>query len=410
MLLVQSSALAQRKALRQLVITRWLEKMERRRPELCPVDVSLLLYDIVSTYMTTKKREEGRYLGRGSYDNIRSSIIYLFTMSNTSPPPGFRNSMTTLLKGFTRTIVGQRVEAGESLEEGKEVMSFECLKLLCKKFFEGQNDEYHFAHLFLLLEWNLIARSDNIVHLHVNDFKWESDSLLIFLKRSKHDQEGQHGRTPFHIFFNSENPYLNIGLSLGMYFFSHPGVLSNPKNRLFSARFQYNRYAVILNKVIEDNRAEFEQIGVRPGVIGSHSARKGAATLAASGCTVSPSMASICTRAGWKLGGTRDKYIKFENAGDQYLGRVLCGLNCLTMEFSVSPPFFDLPVSELNEQIDRTIMGIVAGGTRINAATFEVLRMCYACVVFHREFLAEHLDDHNRFRASAALTHMPEVS
>ena len=73
--------------------------------------------------------------------------------------------MSTLLKGFTRTIVGQRVEAGESLEEGKEVMSFECLKLLCKKFFEGQNDEYHFAHLFLLLEWNLIARSDNIVHL-----------------------------------------------------------------------------------------------------------------------------------------------------------------------------------------------------------------------------------------------------
>ena len=69
-LLVQSSALAQRKALRQLEITRWLEKMERRRPELCPVDVSLHLYIIVSTYMTTKKREEGRYLGRGSYDNI----------------------------------------------------------------------------------------------------------------------------------------------------------------------------------------------------------------------------------------------------------------------------------------------------------------------------------------------------
>ena len=120
--------------------------MECRRPELCPVDVLLLLYDIVSTYMTAKKRDEGRYLCWGSYDNIRSSIIYLFTMSNTSPPPGFRNSMTTLLKGFTRTIVGQRVEAGESLEEGKEVMSFECLKLLCKKFFKGQNDEYHFAH------------------------------------------------------------------------------------------------------------------------------------------------------------------------------------------------------------------------------------------------------------------------
>ena len=108
--------------------------------------------------------------------------------------------MLTLLKGFTHTIVGQHVEAGESLVEGKDVMGFECLKLLCEKFYEGRNDEYHFAHLFLLLEWNLIARSDNIVHLHVNDFEWKSDSLLIYLKQSKHDQEGQNGKTPFHIF------------------------------------------------------------------------------------------------------------------------------------------------------------------------------------------------------------------
>jgi len=133
-LLVPRSGLAQRKALRTLVLTEWLDKMERRRPELCPVDVLLLSYDIVSTYMTTKKRDEGRYLGRGSYDNIRSSIIYLFTMSNTSPPPGFQNSMTTLLKGFTHTIVGQRVEAGESLEEGKEVTSFECLSYYARNF------------------------------------------------------------------------------------------------------------------------------------------------------------------------------------------------------------------------------------------------------------------------------------
>ena len=69
-LLVPRSGLAQRKALQTLVLTQWLDKMERRRPELCPVDVLLLLYDIVSTYMTTKKRDEGRYLGRGSYDNI----------------------------------------------------------------------------------------------------------------------------------------------------------------------------------------------------------------------------------------------------------------------------------------------------------------------------------------------------
>ena len=72
MLLVQTSAPAQRKALQTLVKTQWLDKMECHQQELCPVDVLLILYDIVSTYMTTKKRDEGNYLGRGSYDNIRS--------------------------------------------------------------------------------------------------------------------------------------------------------------------------------------------------------------------------------------------------------------------------------------------------------------------------------------------------
>jgi hypothetical protein len=45
--------------------------------------------------------------------------------------------MTTLLKGLKQMIVEQRVAAGEALEEGKEAMSFACLKLLCQKFVEG---------------------------------------------------------------------------------------------------------------------------------------------------------------------------------------------------------------------------------------------------------------------------------
>jgi hypothetical protein len=76
--------------------------------------------------------------------------------------------MTTLLKGLKRTIqvVEQQVASGEALEEGKDAMSFACLKLLCQKFIEGNKDEYHFTHLFLLLEWNLIARSDNVSNFH----------------------------------------------------------------------------------------------------------------------------------------------------------------------------------------------------------------------------------------------------
>ena len=100
-------------------------------------------------------------------------------------------------------------------------------------------------------------------------------------------------------------------------------------------------------KTIKENAKSFKVIGVKPGDIGSHSARKGGAML---------SMSSICNRTGWKLGGSRDKYIKFESAGDQFLGRTLCGLNSLQIQFACSPPFFDVSGDQMFDEVDRKIM------------------------------------------------------
>lgn len=391
------------------IVNRWLDNMQRTSPERCPVDMTQVSYELVASYMTSKKKDDDKYLSRGTYIGIRSSIIYLFTMSNLSPPPEFRDRMTTLLKGLKRMIVEQRVSAGETPEEGKDAMSFACLKLLCQKFFQGDKDEYHFAHLFLLLEWNLIARSNSVANLHINDFEFEGDSLLVYLKKTKTDQEGNDSRTPYHCYFNTVDPFLNLGLAIGLYLLSNPGILSNPKCKLFPSEYQYNRYASILNKVIEKHQEEFARIGVKPGTIGTHSARKGAATYAASGCTICPSMSSICNRAGWKLGGTRDKYIKYEAAGDQFLGRTLCGLNSLTKEFSLSPPFFNMDEDELSG-VDRLLMSFVADGSVMIAPTFEVLRMCFACVVYHNQFLQDHLHTINRFRSHPSMAHLPQVT
>jgi hypothetical protein len=324
-------------------------------------------------------------MSKGSYCGICSGVIYLFTMSQISPPPSFCERIATLLTGFKeRTILEQKVENGESLDEGKEAMTFQCYKLLCRKFLEGEKDEYMFALLFLVLEWNLIARSDNIVNLAVGDLEWSDDCLIIFLKKSKTDQEGVDALMLLHIYFNPLDPcILCPGITLGMYLFSNPGILTNNK-KIFPAAHQYNRYSSILTKVIVDNSDEFERIGVKVGTIGSHSARKGAATLAASGCTVSLSMSSICNRAGWKMGGTRDKYIKYESAGDQFLGRTLCGLSSLVKEFSTSPPFFNLGASEL-ASVDHFLWSHLVcvcvcvcvcvwggGGSVVNAKVFEV--------------------------------------
>ena len=360
-----------KKKLRWTVVEQWCQKMSRQRPENCPVLMNKVDYNCVAAYMVQKTGEQDKLMSKGTYCGIRSAIIYLYTMSDLSPPPSFRDKMSTLMKGFKRSIVQQKVDSGEATEEGKEVMSFACYKLLCKKFFEGKKDEYLFALVFLTLEWNLIARADNIVNLALSDFEWSDDSLVVYLKKSKTDQEGANGKTPFHIYANPLNPEICPVLALGLYLVNNPGLLVS-NGKLLAGDHQYNRYSQILNDTIKKHEAEFARIGVKVGTIGSHSARKGAATVAANGCTISPSMASICTRAGWTMGGTRDKYIKYESTGDQFLGRTLCGLNSLVKEFSTSPPFFNMTYDEL-VPIDYLIRNHIIGGGACSTSMFEVL-------------------------------------
>ena len=76
--------------------------------------------------------------------------------------------------------------------------------------------------------------------------------------------------------------------------------------------------------------------------LGSHSKRKGSATLVATGSTMSPPFSAICLRAGWSMGSVKERYIHYEKAGDQFVGRTVCDLYCLTSDFAISPYYFDL--------------------------------------------------------------------
>ena len=87
------------------------------------------------------------------------------------------------------------------------------------------------------------------------------------------------------------------------------------------------------------------------GDVGTHSCRKGVATVVAAGCTVSPPIVSICVQAGWVMGGVKDRYLKRESAGDQYVGRCAAGLDQLSKEFAVSPPYFDF--TDINDKLER---------------------------------------------------------
>eukprot|EP00804_Cyclotella_cryptica_P025234 CCRYP_010347-RB/>CCRYP_010347-RB protein AED:0.32 eAED:0.26 QI:0/0/0/1/0/0/2/0/138 len=80
----------------------------------------------------------------------------------------------------------------------------------------------------------------------------------------------------------------------------------------------------------------------------------------------------------WSMGGIKERYLHFENAGDQYLGRVVAGLDCNDYLFAVSRPYFDLGTVANEEETERSIDELVArylvGGNSVHGlATIKFL-------------------------------------
>ena len=82
-------------------------------------------------------------------------------------------------------------------------------------------------------------------------------------------------------------------------------------------------------------------MGVRICELGTHSCCKVVATILDAGCNVSPPIVSICVRLGWVMVGVKYKYLNIESAGYQHVGRCASCLPILSIDFAVSPPYFD---------------------------------------------------------------------
>ena len=111
----------------------------------------------------------------------------------------------------------------------------------------------------------------------------------------------------------------------------------------------------------------FLGLGIRPGDLGSHSARKGVCSFAVAGSTVCPPMVSICLRAMWSMGSVKEHYLQFEKAEDQYLGWVVSGLDVNDVSFAILLPYFECGDNEgdIWEKIFTLLKEFTVGGHRI---------------------------------------------
>jgi len=313
------------------------------------------------------------------------------------------------------------MEDGDSGIIGKKKMDFKVYEKICELFLKEEGEEYLFARCFLTLEWNLMSRSKNIAHAHLFHITWEEDCLAFCFAKSKTDQTGRNSDQVWHVYATPDKPATCPVLALATYLFANPGLTNvenftetdedgNPSGRLFPGGDQYGRFMDCLRRVVENNQEVFLPLGVRPGDLGSHSARKGACSFASAGSTVCPPMVSICLRAMWSMGSVKERYLQFEKTGDQYLaGQVVSGLDVNDVSFAVSPPYFECD-GDVKEKILILLKDFTVGGHGIRGEIFQMLYFCFASLCYHFDFLVKVLPKRNKLQASPFFTHIPNYA
>ena len=368
---------------------------------------------------------QGGYLSKSAYSNIRAALFHLFRLHNKSGfPEQFRLELGNLYRGFYRELTRQRrqlqpiraeqqegqaqIEEGgnaairntHGVKEGKDPMSVELYKHICRWLLDWGTIDGVFAHCFLVLTWNLSCRASNTGNIRFSEIEWSStfDAFEIYFAHMKTDQTGSEAKYLRHLYANPHCPLVCPVFALAMYFSCCFNTQQLPDNYLFPGEDQYQRFSEQLGRVLEEHRDEVTLMGADPSEIGTHSIRKGAVTYMAS-LPGGPTLSAVCIRAGWTMGTVRDIYMRYLSSGDQFVGRCLSLLPILRMEFGCSPPYFIQAWEEWGDTFRKQQFPMVSAIVHLHRLTL----MCMASLAYHRRFVLDTMHVNHVVRLTGAL-------
>lgn len=279
----------------------------------------------------------------------KSALVWYYKQQNRIIDESLNLELENFLAGYKRKVSQLKLDGQMAVFEGKHHLNFDGYLLIANKLLLlDEINQMVFAWPFFVLQWNLIARSASVSTIMLEHITWESDSMIITTPKHKGDQEGAKCY-PKHIYANPLNPAICPILATALIIFcrssrqDHNNQSSSPvKNfRLFEGTNQEARFSSILAKVLNGLTDDEEhRLGAKKKEIGTHSARKGAASYCC-GMVGGPSAIQVYLRAGWSLGNVQDRYLFSGNGGDQITGRVVSGLPYNDVSFAALPPHFE---------------------------------------------------------------------
>jgi hypothetical protein len=283
-------------------------------------------------------REDGSVKSASTLSGYASVIKFVHKESRVSLSEEIKSYLSQFHKGYKRTVASKKNAGLMKNFEGKIPITFMHYSVLCRKalFASASRSQFSsYVHAYMILCWNLFARSCSVSDLRTHHFNWENDSLVVDMSKHKADQTGEK-ITPKHVFANPWNPEICPILALALHVFA---VSFRPDNDAKSLIFLGTPYEVF-TKWLTTALSEIPDLGFNVSDFGTHSFRKGITSFCA-GFIGGPSVIAIFLRAGWSLGQVQDRYITYSDGGDQLCGRVATGLNFNEgSRFAVLPPHF----------------------------------------------------------------------
>jgi hypothetical protein len=278
----------------------------------------------------------------------KSALVWYYEEQKTIFQPEVNQGIETLLNGYKRKVSDLKLAGKMPVFEGKHHLTYEGYRLLAHALFTAEPfSRALFGWPYLVLQWNLIARTATVSSMMMEHVSWEGDALLISTPKHKGDQEGVKCFAR-HLYANPLSPVICPVLALAVLTFTRvlrhdpqAGAQSLPNYRVFDGTSNDARWSEALGRILSLlPEADVRMLGAEKKQLGTHSVRKGAATYC-TGMVNGPSTVQVFLRAGWSLGNVQDRYLFAGAGGDQLTGRVLCGLPFSDSSFASLPPHFN---------------------------------------------------------------------
>ena len=106
-------------------------------------------------------------MGSSGLSGYRSALKFEFKEQETDFGP-FEEKLSTFFRGIKRVGTKHKRDEGGETREGKEPLDVGLYRRLAKMMMTSEKETYRWAHAYSILSWNLICRSNNTGHIHVD--------------------------------------------------------------------------------------------------------------------------------------------------------------------------------------------------------------------------------------------------